>query len=126
MVSITQRAIAAISYEVEPLDFPVRIVLQSELVANEALPDAGKDPRAGPVSLAPLEGEEHEVRNMRGLLVHHTRASSLRVGAAMDHQIEGPEGMTIQAESTPNAGRVPVSAHLRPYSRLRLINFLAD
>src|SRR5260370_3274184 len=77
------------------------------------------------VSLAPLEGEEHEVRNMRGLLVHHTRASSLRVGAAMDHQIEGPEGMTIEAESTPNVVRVSVSAQLRPGERLRIIKFLA-
>src|SRR5260370_33097021 len=101
MVSITQRAIAAISYEVEPLDSPVRIVLQSELVANEALPDAGMDPRAGTVSLAPLESEEHEIRNMRGLLFHHTQASNLRMGAGMDHQIEGPEGMTIEAERTP-------------------------
>jgi alpha,alpha-trehalose phosphorylase len=125
MVSFTQRAIAAMSYEVEPLDSPVWIVLQSELVANEALPDAGKDPRAGTVSLAPLEGEEHEVRNRRGLLVHHTRASSLRVGAAMDHQIEGPEGMTLEAESTPNVARVSVSAQLRPGERLRIVKFLA-
>ena len=38
LVSFTQRAIAAISYQVEPLDGPVRVVLQSELVANEQLP----------------------------------------------------------------------------------------
>ncbi|GCE07917.1 glycoside hydrolase family 65 protein [Dictyobacter aurantiacus] len=125
MVSFTQRAIAAISYEVEPIDSSVRIVLQSELVANEALPDAGKDPRAGTVSLSPLEGEEHEVRNTRGLLVHHTQASSLRMGAAMDHQIEGPKGMTIEAESTPDIARVSVSAQLRPGERLRIIKFLA-
>ena len=36
MVSFTQRAIAAISYEVEAVDEAVRIVVQSELVANEA------------------------------------------------------------------------------------------
>ena len=35
LVSFTQRAIAAIRYEVEPLDGPVRIALQSELLANE-------------------------------------------------------------------------------------------
>ena len=45
MVSFTQRAIVAISYEVEPIDAPVRVVMQSELVANEDLPDQGKDPR---------------------------------------------------------------------------------
>src|ERR1035438_8852438 len=40
MVSFTQRAIAAISYEVEPIDATVRVVVQSELVANEELPVA--------------------------------------------------------------------------------------
>src|SRR5207248_9919877 len=59
LVSFTQRAIAAISYEVEPLDAPVRFVLQSELVANEALPPQSKDPRVGAALESPLENEEH-------------------------------------------------------------------
>src|SRR5258706_9178239 len=62
MVSFTQRAIAAISYEVEPLDAPVRVVAQSELVANEALPDQGRDPRTGIVIMSPLECEEHQAQ----------------------------------------------------------------
>jgi len=45
MVSLTQRAIAAICYEVEPLEAEIRVVVQSELVANEALPAQSKDPR---------------------------------------------------------------------------------
>ena len=38
LVSFVQRAVAAICYEVEPLDAPARIVLQSTLVANEPVP----------------------------------------------------------------------------------------
>src|SRR6202042_3225054 len=38
MVSLTQRAIASISYTVEPVDAKLRLVLQSELVTNEELP----------------------------------------------------------------------------------------
>src|SRR5579864_8113526 len=37
LVSFTQRAVAAISYEVAPVESALRIVLQSELVANEPL-----------------------------------------------------------------------------------------
>ncbi len=37
LVSFTQRAIAAICYDVEPLGETARIILQSELVANEQL-----------------------------------------------------------------------------------------
>src|SRR5689334_779147 len=45
LVSFTQRSIAAISYEVEPLAGKLRIVIQSELVANEPIPAQSKDPR---------------------------------------------------------------------------------
>src|SRR5947208_15058908 len=45
MVTLTQRAIAAISYTVEPVDAKLRLVLQSEIVTNEELPRRGKDPR---------------------------------------------------------------------------------
>jgi alpha,alpha-trehalose phosphorylase len=38
MVSLTQRSIAAICYEVEPVNQTTRIVVQSELIANEQLP----------------------------------------------------------------------------------------
>ena len=41
LVSFAQRAIAAITYEVEPVDEPVRVVVQSELIANEELPGSG-------------------------------------------------------------------------------------
>ena len=39
LVSLVQRAVAAILWEVEPVGKPARIVVQSELVANEALPE---------------------------------------------------------------------------------------
>src|SRR6266516_6110750 len=99
MVSLTQRAIAAICYEVEPLDAPVRVVVQSELVANEALPPQSKDPRVGAALESALECEEHLAQNNGGLLVHHTRVSGLRIGVAMDHSIEGPPGMVVASES---------------------------
>ncbi|HTU06063.1 MAG TPA: family 65 glycosyl hydrolase, partial [Trebonia sp.] len=41
LVSFTQRAVAAISYEVEPVDGPARIAVQSELLTNEQLPPSG-------------------------------------------------------------------------------------
>src|SRR3712207_5774232 len=46
LVSFAQRAVAAFCYEVEALDAPVRIVVQSILVANEPVPEQTGDPRA--------------------------------------------------------------------------------
>src|SRR3989475_7856055 len=68
MVSFTQRAIAAISYEVEALATPVRVVVQSGLVANEVLPDQGKDPRVGAALASALESEEHGAEGTNVLL----------------------------------------------------------
>jgi len=44
MVSFTQRAVAAISYEVEPVGRSAHIAVQWVLLANEELPPAGSDP----------------------------------------------------------------------------------
>ncbi len=125
LVSFTQRSIAAISYEVEPLDAPVRVVVQSELVANEELPGSVKDPRAAAVLASALECEEHQVQGTVGLMVHHTRASGLRVGAATDHLIEGPPEMVVESESHPDVVRVSVTTRLKPGERLRIVKLMA-
>src|SRR5438067_7840869 len=106
LVSFTQRAIAAISYEVEAVNDPVRIVVQSELVANEALPPQSKDPRVGAALESPLEGEEHLAQGTKGLMIHHTRVSRLLIGAAMDHHIEGPPEMVVESESSQDIARL--------------------
>ena len=125
MVSFTQRAIAAISYEIEPLDTEMRVVVQSELIANEDLPTASGDPRTAAVLSSPLECEEHQAQGTIGLMVHHTRVSGLRVGAAMDHQIEGPPGTVITSESFPDVVHVSVAARLKPGQRLRIVKFIS-
>ena len=58
LVSFTHRSIAAICYDVTPLEQPARLILQSELVANEDLPSVSGDPRVAAALSAPLEAEE--------------------------------------------------------------------
>ena len=125
MVSFTQRAIAAICYEVEPLDAPVRVVVQSELVANEALPTQSKDPRVGAALASALENEEHQAQGTIGLLLHRTRISQLLMGVAMDHHIEGPESMDVASESYPDVARVTITTRLKPGERLRIVKFIS-
>ncbi len=125
MVSFTQRAIVAICYEVEPLDTSVRVVLQSELVANEALPTQRKDPRVGAALESSLESEEHRAQGTVGLLIHRTQVSGLRIGVAMDHRIEGPPEMVVESESSPDVARVSVTTQLKPGERLRIIKLIA-
>jgi alpha,alpha-trehalose phosphorylase len=125
LVSLVQRAVAAIAYEVEALDAPVRVVVQSELVANEPAPARSADPRAAAALEAPLVGQDHFHHAERVVLVHSTRSSGLTMAAGMDHVIEGPPGTDASAESLPDVGRVTIAADLEPAQRLLVVKFLA-
>jgi trehalose/maltose hydrolase-like predicted phosphorylase len=57
LVSFTQRAVAAICYEVEPLEAQARLAVQSELLTNEQLPRADVDPRVPAALEDPLSHE---------------------------------------------------------------------
>lgn len=124
-VSFTHRAIAGISYELEPLDGPANIVVQSELVANEELPSGPADPRVAGALESPLQSEEYFSREAEGLLIHRTKRSGLRMAAAMEHVIRGTPGMRIETESSPDSVRVVVIDVLEPGQRLRLFKLVA-
>ena len=125
LVSLVQRSVAAICYEVEPTDTAVRVVLQSELMANETLPPSGADPREAAALLSPLVSEAHVCTGTGASLLHRTAVSGLRVGAAMEHHLDAPAGMQVSSESFPDLGRVTVTATLQPGQRLRLVKFVA-
>lgn len=125
LVSFTQRAIAAIAYEVEPLDGGATVAVQSELVANEQMPNDTGDPRVAAAVESPLEAEEDFAQDTRLRLVHCTRKSGQRVAVAADHIVEGPEGTAWSAESEPDVSRLTVTAVLAPGERLRLVKFVA-
>jgi alpha,alpha-trehalose phosphorylase len=125
MVSFVQRSIAAVCCEIEPVDAPARIVVQSELVANEPGPEAEDDPRAAAALRAPLISELHSHKDLRAELVHRTRESGLRMAAAMDHVLDGPEDTVTEVESEPDLARVTVSTELAPGQTLRIVKFLA-
>ena len=120
-----QRAVAAVLYEVEPLTAPTRLVIQSELVANEPMPAHRRDPRAAAVMDTGLESELFSDYGARVLLVHCTRASRLRVAAAMDHIVAGPPGTETVTESSADLGRVTITADVQPGERLRVVKLLA-
>ena len=127
MVSLTQRAISAISYTVEPVEGKVRLVAQSELVANEQMPDSGRDPRAAAALESPLVSEEFVADNdgqCRAILVHSTRVSGLRIAAGMLHEIEGPARMAIHSEAYPDVGRALIAAEVPLGEKLHITKYI--
>ncbi|HEX6762761.1 MAG TPA: glycoside hydrolase family 65 protein [Gaiellaceae bacterium] len=126
LVSFVQRAVAAVCYEVEPLERATRLVVQSELVANEPIPSESADPRAAAVLEAPLVAEQSTKLGTKIVLVHATRHSRLRLAAGIEHVVDGPEAVEVwPAETARDLGRVTITADLAPGERLRIVKFLA-
>jgi len=124
LVSFTQRAIAAVRYEVEPLDGPVRIAVQSEILANEQLPAETADPRHGADVDHPLVQEYQGAHEHAAVLVHRTAHSGLRIGIAMDHLINGP-GVLTESHAFLDGAQVTAAAVVAPGQRLSVIKFVA-
>ncbi|MEO7126070.1 MAG: glycoside hydrolase family 65 protein [Nakamurella sp.] len=125
LVSLAQRAVCAIAYDVEPLDAAMQVVVQSELIANEELPPASGDPRTAAVLDAPLLGRADAARGTRAGLVHSTRQTELCVAAVMDHVLDGPASMQVRSESFPDLARTTVISELDLGQKLHLVKFVA-
>jgi alpha,alpha-trehalose phosphorylase len=124
LVSFTHRGVAAIHYEVEPVDQPARLIMQSELVANEELPAWHGDPRVSAALASPLEAEEQHSNDVQALLVHRTRRSRLRLAAGMDHIISGVQRIGVNTETRPDWARTTVASVLEPGQKLIVVKFI--
>ncbi|MEV0566400.1 glycoside hydrolase family 65 protein [Dactylosporangium sp. NPDC050588] len=125
LVSLEQRSIAAFLYEVEPVDGPARVIVQSELVANEDIPQPSKDPRVAAALGHALEPEEHSANELNGQLLHRTKASWLRLGAEMDHEVDAPVPVRSHTEAREDWARTTFACELQPGQRLRIVKYLA-
>jgi alpha,alpha-trehalose phosphorylase len=125
LVSFTQRSIVAIRYEVEAVGAPARIVVQSELVANEQVPARAGDPRVAAILERPLEPEEHSGEGTRALLMHRTRSSKLRMAACMENVFACDSDYGCELEVQPDWARVTAGTRLQPGQRLQLTKFVA-
>ena len=125
LVSLTQRAILAVRLEVDAVGDPARVVVQSELVANEQLPTKEGDPRVAAVLEHPLEHEESGSHDTFAHMVHQTRRSGLRVAAAMDHEATSDSALNVHAEANEDWARVTYSTALDPGQTMLVTKYVA-
>jgi alpha,alpha-trehalose phosphorylase len=126
LVSFTQRAVAAIRYTVEPLDGPLQLVVQSDLLANEGIAARTDDPRVAAALDAPLVAEYSWGHEMRATLAHYTRESGLRMAAAMDHELHlAEDGIRTELHAMPDLARLTVAADVPKNGQLTLVKYLA-
>jgi alpha,alpha-trehalose phosphorylase len=124
LVSFTQRAVAAIDYEVEAVDHEVRITVQSGLVANEEQAQISGDPRVAAALDRPLVAVEQDIEQHGAVLLHRTQASGLLMAAGMDHVVAAAGGYDEETDVRADWARTTVVTVLRPGERLRITKFL--
>jgi alpha,alpha-trehalose phosphorylase len=125
LVSFTQRAILAVHYEVEAVGSPTRVVVQSELVANEHLPRQSDDPRVAAALEHSLVAEEHSAHGVRSQLIHQTRRSRLRMAAAMDHTFDGVDSTRAQTYVNDDWARTTIGTLLEAGERMGVTKFVS-
>jgi alpha,alpha-trehalose phosphorylase len=80
------------------------------------------------MAAAPADPLSHEYSDVAGtavMLVHKTKRSGLRVGAAMDHLIECPAPVRTESRTFADGGLVTAATALQPGQKLRIIKFVA-
>ncbi|MGH3544515.1 MAG: glycoside hydrolase family 65 protein, partial [Mycobacteriales bacterium] len=132
LVSFTQRAVAAIRYEVQPLDEPLQLVVQSDLLANEPIDSNPRkesltlnDPRLGADLQRPLIADFAAAEDNWAVLVHHTSRSGLRMAAAMDHELRAEDGLRTSIHAEEDLARLTIAADVPKGGTLRLTKYLA-
>jgi alpha,alpha-trehalose phosphorylase len=125
LVSFVHRAVAAVSYEVTAVDERVRVILQSELVANEWQPTRSSDPRVAAVLENPLVAVEQDVEQHGVLLLHRTRTSELLMAAGMHHSVEAAGRWEQETEAREDWARTTVVSTLERGQSLRLVKLMA-
>jgi alpha,alpha-trehalose phosphorylase len=125
LVSFEQRSVAAIEYQVEAVDRPMRVALQSNLIANQPQMARGRDPRAAAEIGTALESKLAAHYGRRVVLAHSTRRTRLSLAAGMDHVVDSGDHATSLTQCEDDLGRVTITAHLEPGQPLRVVKFLA-
>ncbi len=116
-VSLTQRHLAGIRYEVTALDAPGRVMISSELGSpgTAEAEDVAIDPRRTrrlDADTLLLEGEREE--GLRVVRAYRTRHSRLAVAAGMDHEVDGPDVRHVRTRLVPARAYVVFEVDARP------------
>jgi alpha,alpha-trehalose phosphorylase len=125
LVSFDLRSVAAIEYTVEAVDRPLRIALQSNLIANQPQVGTSDDPRDGTNVGSCLQSCLHADHDLRSVLIHQTARTQLRMAAGMAHVVTSDGDISTLNQTEPDLGRVTVATRLEPGRPLKLVKFIA-
>ncbi|PPG42148.1 glycoside hydrolase family 65 protein [Pseudoclavibacter sp. RFBA6] len=126
LVSLTHRSLAAVHHEVEALGDGVHVSVQSEVVANEDMPEVHPDQRVNDQLDEPFEGLGHFSLGSAATLVHRTLRSGISIAVAMDNVVAGTCATppSIETETSRDLARTTVSAELKAGEVLEITKYV--
>jgi trehalose/maltose hydrolase-like predicted phosphorylase len=91
IVSLAERSVCAVRYEVRAVDGPAHVVVRSELAAGEVTPTGvdNDDPRVATALDRAFEPRAQIGNGAGGALVERTRRSGITVATAVGHEVAG-------------------------------------
>ncbi|QLQ11873.1 MAG: glycoside hydrolase family 65 protein [Nocardioidaceae bacterium] len=139
MVSLTQKHLAVMEYEVTMLDAPASLVLSSQVLNRQDLdlsnPDAAPQTASGSVdprkaerfNRRVLQCESHRADNRTGRIELGYRCfeSRMTLGMVIDHRLECPETPVVEAVTGPDMSKLIYRTKAAPGQTLRLTKLVA-
>ncbi|MGY1734337.1 glycoside hydrolase family 65 protein [Geodermatophilus sp. SYSU D01045] len=125
LVSLAERAVCAVRYEVRALDGQAHVVVRSELASGSVTPTGvdNDDPRVKDCLDNAFEPREHGSTGSGGTLASRTRRSDITVAAAVEHVVD--DGARISTDADEHRVVTTVAAHLTPGATLGITKVVA-
>jgi alpha,alpha-trehalose phosphorylase len=125
LVSLSQRHVAAISYEVTLLNAAAPVVISSEIVSPQARQqDQGDDPRRTKMAGKTLQHRASYARDQRIVLVQETERSRMILASAIDHHLECDCPNRHRADHTEDLGQVVFTIDAQPGRSIHLNKYM--
>ena len=126
LISLQQRHVAAISYEVTVLNAAAEVVISSEILRpHHEQPEIESDPRQAKFSGKSLLPRASHANDRRIILVHGTEHSQMILACAVDHDFESSCRCYYKTSHSENAGQVVFTIAAEPKRPIRLTKYMA-
>ncbi len=126
MVSLQNRHLALVSYQVTVLNDDAPVVISSEMHGNPSQLAANDDPRlAKGFSGKVMEPRVQWARDQRVLLAHQTVNSRMSLACGMDHRLKTDCDYQVDVRCGEDEGRVVYSVKAQKGKPIHLVKFIA-
>jgi len=125
IVSMQQRHVAAISYQVTILNADAPVVISSEAVGNRRNQTSTGDPRQSKgFREQVLFPREHAARKMRLMTTHRAANSGMTMACGVDHSLQTECGFSCESDCNGDHGQVVFSVDAKRGKPVHIVKYM--